>query len=132
MHAGFADHVMHEGHVICTGPEWCHGLAEHLPALTIRFEVPNGLLPRAEAVLKGLHRLAEVRLLAVMLDESGFEIKEVDVRCRAAHEELHDAFRLRCDDLRAVLRLRRLHRGKGERAETLSGGLQKLAAGEHD
>jgi hypothetical protein len=60
MHARFADHVVHEGHVIRTSTERRHGLAEHLAALAVGFEFPHRLLPRPETVLKRLHLLAEV------------------------------------------------------------------------
>ena len=115
---------MHKGHVIGTSAEWCHGFAQHSSALTIGLEVPHRFLPGSESILKGLHGFTKIRLFTVVFDESRLVVEEVDVRCRTAHEELNHAFRLWDDDLRAVRSLCRFQRGKGESAESLSGGLK--------
>ena len=115
---------MHKGHVIGTSAEWCHGFAQHSSTLTIRLEIPHRFLPRSESILKGLDGFTKIRLFTVVFDESRLVVEEVDVRCCAAHEELNDAFRLWDNDLRAVRSLCRFQRGKGESAESLSGGLK--------
>ena len=131
MHAGLADHIVNKGHVIGTGTERRNGLAQHAAALTIGLELPHRFLPGPEAVLEGLHLFAEVSVFTVVLDQRGFVIKQVDVAGSAAHEKLHHAFRLWHKDLGAMRRLHAGQRMKRERAKALSGGLQKLAAGEH-
>ena len=132
MHAGLADEVVHEGHVIGTGTEGRDGIAQHAAALAVGLEVPHGLFPGAEAVLKGLDLLAEVGVFAVVFDQRRLVVKEVDVAGSAAHEELHHAFRLGHHDLGTVRGLGAGERMKRKRAEALTGGLQELTTGEHD
>ena len=106
MHAGLADHVVHKGHVIDTSTERRDDLAKPLAALAVGLELPHRFLPRAKAILKSLHLLAEIRLLAVVLDQRGLVIEEVNVAGRPAHEELHHPLRFGGQDLRAMRGLR--------------------------
>jgi len=50
---------------------------------------------------------------------------------RTAHEELHHALCLRRDHLRTARIFRGMEGSKGQGAESLSGGSEKLAAREH-
>ena len=51
VHAGLADHIVHEGHVVHHLAERRHRLAEHLPALAMRLE-----LPRAKQVIQPIKK----------------------------------------------------------------------------
>ena len=94
MHAGLADQIVNERHLIHDRAEVRHRLAEHLAALAVRLEVPHRLEPRTEPVLKRLHLLAKIARLAVPLDEFRLEVEQVEMARRARHEELHHALRL--------------------------------------
>jgi len=92
--AGFADHVMNEGHVVHDRAERCDGVAQHLAALPVGLEVPHWLEPRTETILKGFDMLAEVTRLPVALHQLRLVIKQVEVAGSTGHEELHDALGL--------------------------------------
>ena len=94
MDAGLADEIVNPRDLIDHAAEVGDDFAQHLAALAVGLEIPHGFLPRAEAVLEGLHMFAEITRLAVALHEFWFEIKEVEMTGRTGHEELHDAFRL--------------------------------------
>ncbi len=132
MHAGLADHVVDEGHVVGAGSEWGDRIAEHAAAFAIRFEVPYGFLPRAESVLEGFDFFAEVGVFAVMFDQLRFVVEEINVAGGSAHEELDDALGFWLHDLGWMRGLCCAEGGKGEAAEALAGGLEELASGKHD
>jgi hypothetical protein len=82
---------MNKGQVISAEAKWRDDFAERLAALSMGFEVPHRFFPGAESVLEGFDGFSEIRILSMMFDESGFEIKKVDMTGGTAHEELHDA-----------------------------------------
>jgi hypothetical protein len=131
MNAGFADHVMNEGHVISAEAEWRDDITEPLAALTIGFEVPHRFFPGAESVLEGFNGFSKICILSMMFDESGFEIKEVDMTGGTAHEELHHALGFWCHGKGALRSLRSIQGAKGDGTEALTGSLKKLAACDH-
>jgi len=92
VHAGLADRVVNESEFIDDGAEWCDRFAELLSGLAVLFEFPEGAKPGAEAVLERFDAFAEVRRLAVALDEFRLEVEEIDVAGAAGHEELDNAF----------------------------------------
>jgi hypothetical protein len=93
---------MNKGHLISADAEWRDDITEPLATLTIGFEVPHRFFPGAESVLEGFDGFSEIRILSVMFDECGFEIKEVDMTGGTAHEELDDALGLWRNGKRAL------------------------------
>ena len=131
VHAGFADKIVDEGHVIGAGTERRHGFTEHLAGLAIGREIPDRLFPGAQSVLKRFHGFSEIRGLTVMLDERRFVIEEIDVRGGSAHEELHDPLGFGCGDRGAMQRRRGFEGTESERAESLADRGQHLTTRHH-
>ncbi len=94
MHAGLADHVVDEGHFVDHLAQRCDYFAQQFAALAVRLKIPNGLHPRAQAVLKRFDRLAKIGRLAMVLEQSGLEVEQIDVAGRSGHEQLHHALGL--------------------------------------
>ena len=94
VHAGLADHVVDERHLVHDCAERRDHFAEHLAALAVWLEVPDRPQPRAEAVLKRFDCSPKSTRLAVPLHQFGLEVEQIDVARRARHEQLHDALRL--------------------------------------
>ena len=122
VHPGGAHHVVDERHLVGDVAERHHGGGKQFAALAIGLEIPDRLQPRAEAVLKCLHRLAKIARLPVVLDEVWLVVPEVDVAGRPRHEELHHPFYFR-----------RIDAGRVQADASLSGaGSHRIAvAGQH-
>ena len=76
------------------GPERRDDVAEHLAARAVGRKSQTGRSHGPEAVLERLDVLAEVRRLAVPLDQLGLEVEQVDVAGGPGHEELDHPLRL--------------------------------------
>ena len=132
---------MDERHLVDDVAERHHRRGEQLAALAVGLEIPDRLEPRAQAVLKRLHRLAEIARLAVVLHEVGLVVPEIDVAGRARHEELHhplhfrriDAGRVQADASLSGARSYRIavasqHRRQRQRAKTAARSGEQLTA----
>jgi hypothetical protein len=117
MHTGFADDVVYERDVINDVAQRPNRFAKHLPDLAMLLELEHGLQPRAEAILKSLDVLAEIRRLAMLFDELRLEVEQINVAGRPGHEELDDALSFWFVVFGAVTK----HRGEGDPAEATAG-----------
>ena len=86
--SGLAHHRMDEGQFIGAAAQCSDGVAEHLAAFAVGPEREGRSHPGPQPVLKRLDRLAEVRLLPVVLFEGRLVVEEVDVAGRTGHEQL--------------------------------------------
>jgi len=67
VHAGFADHVVHERQIVDDRPEGRDDVAQQFPRLAVRMEIAERAQTRPESVLKRLDGLAEIAGPAVAL-----------------------------------------------------------------
>ena len=122
MHTSFADHVVHKGDLINDVPQRRHGLAQHLPALPIRLEIPNRSQPRPETILERLHLFPKVARLAVAFDEFRFVVKQVNMAGGPGHEKLDHPLGARFDMRGEGFGLACEKRSEGEAGEGLENG----------
>ncbi len=87
---GFAHQVVDECHLVGDPAEVGHRFTQQLPALAMRFEVPDRLHPGAEPILERLDVFPEVTLLTVAPHQFGFVVEQVDVAGGTRHEQLDD------------------------------------------
>ncbi len=92
--AGLALEVVDERHFVDHFAQRGDHVAEHLARVAVGLEIPDRPQPGPQPVLKSLDMLAEIGGLAVVLDQRGFEIEQVDVAGCPRHEELNDPFGL--------------------------------------
>jgi len=90
VNAGFPDDVVDEGDVIDDLAERSDDLAEHLAALTVRFESPRPGKAGAGGALEQLDGLARIPRGAVLFFQERFMVKGIDVARRPCHEKLDD------------------------------------------
>ena len=89
MDARGADHVVDEGQLVSHIAESRDRLTEQFAAAAVGLEFPDWLEPRSQAILKGLNRLTEVALLAMVFDQGWLVVKQIDVAGGTRHEQLH-------------------------------------------
>jgi hypothetical protein len=96
VNACLTNHVVNECNLIHDLTEWSNNFTQLLSTFAIRLEIPDWSKPRSKPILKCLDVLTKLGRLAVLLDEIGLEIEEINVAGTASHEELHDSLGLGC------------------------------------
>lgn len=92
MDAGFADHIVDEGHFVNKVAEGFYDVAEMFAALSVLSEAEGGFHPWSESILERFDGFAEVGCLPVMFFQLGFVVPEIHVTGGTSHKQLNDAF----------------------------------------
>ena len=82
---------MNKSHLVDDISKWLNNLTEMFSAFSVWTKPEWRFHPGAEAVLKGFDVLAKVRLLAVMLFQFRFVIKQVEMTGCSTHEKLDNS-----------------------------------------